>query len=112
MSTDLQEILDRLGNLTPEEFKVLEEKVKSGYRPEPEPSPANGSPNGTANEIKRIFIPGTYHPTDEEIEAEIAAILTPEERAELDSFDPRSIKIPPGAKSSAELISEDREDRF
>jgi hypothetical protein len=99
MSTDLEEILERLENLTPEEFRVLEEKVKKGYR----------APQQKNN---RVPIPGTYRPTKEKVEAELKSIFTPEQLAEIARTDISNLVLPPGAKTTAELLEEDREDRL
>lgn len=104
MSTDLEEILDRIEHLTPEEFRIVEETVKRGYRPK------SNSTNGAENGINRIFIPGTRRPTKEEVEARLARIFTSEQLAEIARTDVSNIVLPPGAKTTAEILDEDRED--
>jgi hypothetical protein len=99
MSTDLEEILERLENLSPEEFRILEEKVKKGYQ-------------ASQQENNRVPIPGTYRPTKEKVEAELKSIFTPEQLAEIARTDISNIVLPPGAKTTAEILEEDREDHL
>lgn len=96
--------MDRLENLSPEEFRILEDKVKKGYKQKKQQS---NSP-----ENKLLNIPGTHRRTKEEIEAHLRNIFTPEQLIEIAQTDISNIVLPPGAKTTAEILEEDREDRF
>lgn len=108
MTTKLDELLNEIENLSPEEFRILEEKVKRGYR---QKTSSTNMSNKSANEKdNREAIPGTRRPTKEEVEAHLARIFTPEQLAEIARTDVSNIILPPGVKTTAEILDEDRED--
>ncbi|NWJ97315.1 MAG: hypothetical protein HXX20_16145 [Chloroflexi bacterium] len=61
---------------------------------------------------RQVIIPGAYQFSAEEIEAELAAAFTPQELAEIETEDISNLTLPVGAKTTTEILSEDREDRF
>jgi predicted pyridoxine 5'-phosphate oxidase superfamily flavin-nucleotide-binding protein len=61
---------------------------------------------------QQVIIPGAYQFSAEEIEAELAAAFTPQELAEIEIEDISNLTLPVGAKTTTEILSEDREDRF
>lgn len=109
MSSDLIEVLNLLGNLSVEELLTVQETITKDVQQKiHSSSPSRSGDNAAAHQI---VMPGIYTPNNEEIEAELAGIFTPEELAEMDGMDLNSLQLPPDAKTSAQLISEDREDR-
>lgn len=61
---------------------------------------------------RQLVIPGTYKPTRKEIEKHLATVFTTEQLSEIEKLDLEKLHLPPGSKSSTELINEDREGRF
>ena len=110
MSTDLIEVLNRLGNLSIEELLTVQETVRKGVQ---QKIHSSKSPEVSDNHVNgRVIIPGAYRPTIQEVEAHLARVFTPEQLAEISRTEISNITLPPGAKTTAEILSEDREDRF
>lgn len=118
MSTKELEIwLLKVREFSVDELLTVQKTVAAELKQKTAKSPVvTQNPNHSAERFNepegRINIPGAYRPTKAQIEAHLSAIFTPEQRAEFDKVDLSQIKLLPGAKSSTELISEDREDRF
>lgn len=105
MSADLSAVLTKLDELSFEELLTLQEQLTHRLKLK---APAPSQPvNQTSHRVK---IPGAYRPTPAQIEARLAAILTPEELTRLGKTD--FSKLPVGPKSASEMLNEDREDRF
>ena len=101
MSVALDEVLEAMNHLSPDELLLVQEQLQSQLQTA---SKLNNLEKG------RVNIPGSYRPTPEQIEALLAAMFTPEQRREIDAVD--LTKLPTNLPSVTEMISEDREDRF
>jgi hypothetical protein len=66
----------------------------------------------STTESRRVEIPGAYRPTAEQITAHLKAVFSPEQLTEIEKVDVSNLKLPPGAKTTTEILSQDREDRF
>ncbi len=117
-SVELEIWLSKVKEFSVSELLAMQEtitqelKQKTANVPAPKPEPIS-APGRFGQPQRKIIIPGAYETTPAEVEAELAAIFTPEERAEMAKVD--LINLPPlpaGAKTSTQIISEDREDRF
>jgi hypothetical protein len=111
MSTLLDELRAKLEQLSVNELLSLQEQIIQQLRARTLTN-GNGHTVKTNSAYRHVDIPGVRHYTAKEIEAELAEIFTPEELAEINNTDPATLNLPPLPKSLAEMISEDREDRF
>lgn len=57
-------------------------------------------------------VEGFYRATAEEVEAELVAIFTPQQLAEIHATNFAELNLPTLPRSLTEMISEEREDRF
>lgn len=105
MSRGLEEIVNKLPELSFEELLELQTEIIQYLRV----SQATKSSPGTTP-YRRVE--GFYRASEEEVEAELSAILTPEELAETKNNKFDTSKLPPLPRSLTDIISEDREDRF
>jgi hypothetical protein len=114
MSTDTDLILGKISNLSVSELLSVQDAITYELRQKLQADKGLLNKETRFSEPKRkIAIPGAYQPTAEEIEAELAESFTPEERAEMAKVDLSNLPpLPAGAKTSTQIISEDREDRF
>jgi hypothetical protein len=110
MSSDLSEVLNRLENLSVEELLTVQESLTKNVRKKVHSSTSVGIPGEPTT--RRIGIPGTYRATPQEIEAHLKSVFTSEQLAEIAQTDISNLTLPPGAKTTAEILREDREDRF
>ncbi|NWJ98910.1 MAG: hypothetical protein HXX20_24480 [Chloroflexi bacterium] len=65
-----------------------------------------------ATKARRVEIPGAYRPTAEQVTAHLKAVFSPEQLAEIAKVDVSNLKLPLGAKTTTEILNEDREERF
>jgi hypothetical protein len=110
MSTDLSEVLSRLENLSVEELLTVQESLTKSVRKKVHSSTSVGIPGVPTT--RRIGIPGAYRATPQEIEAHLKSVFTSQQLAEIAQTDISNLSLPPGAKTTAEILREDREDRF
>ena len=106
MSVILENILKELEELTAEESLVLLTRLSQHLQH----SLKATTLGVTAS--RRVEIPGAYRPTAEQVTAHLKAVFSPEQLAEIEKVDLSNLKLPPGAKTTTEILSEDREDRF
>jgi hypothetical protein len=112
MSSTLEMLLEKVEDLSVQELLSLQERITSQLKIK-----VSSNGNGQVKQQPElppdyIDIPGVYRLTPEEARKGLEEIFTPEELAEIDAADPNDLKLPPLPKSLAEMISEDREDRF
>jgi hypothetical protein len=109
--TTLEEVQSKIKELSAADLRLLQEQIEAELRQKTSP-PQSTSTKQTAEKPVTLLdlIPGAYRPTKEQIEAHLAAVFTSEERARMGKTD--FSKLPVGAKTVTEMISEDREDRF
>jgi len=105
MSIDLDLVLAKVKGLSVAELLTVKETIQSELQQK-----QSATEPAQAGQPQRVIIPGSYRPSKEQIEAELARLFTPEELAEMDKVDLSKIDI--GPKSASEMINEDREDRF
>ncbi len=112
MSTALSEVLDRLENLSVDELLTVQEAITKDVRQKLSSSSAKKIIEDN-NEVRhRVRIPGAYRPSAQQVETHLASVFTPEQLAQIAQTDVSDIKLPPGAKTTTQILSEDREDRF
>src|SRR5690348_4406513 len=100
MSRGLEEIVNKLGELSFEELLELQQETIQYLRV----NRANTDLTATTRPSRRVE--GFYRPTEQEVEAELATILTPDELAEVKNSDLAALKLPPLPRSLTEMISE------
>lgn len=111
MSTALSEVLERLENLSVDELLTVQEAITKDVRQKLGSSTARKIIED--NEVlHRVRIPGAYRSTAQQVEAHLASIFTPQQLAQIAQTDVSNITLPPGAKTTTQILSEDREDRF
>jgi hypothetical protein len=111
MSPKLEILLNSLEELSAEELLILLEDLSKQLRQKAvgnvnKPKQAVSATDREAI-LAKYFLP---RPTPEEIEALLAQMFTPEERARFGTTD--FSKLPVGHKSASQMIIEDREDRL
>ena len=95
MTTELQEVLSKVDTLSKEDLKALQKHISEKLEQKP-----------STIDLSKIG----YRRSPEEIEAQLAEFLTPEELAAIDeNVINEPLNLP---KTLTEYISEDREDRF
>ncbi len=106
MNNQLDEMSVKLKHLSIADLLSLQEQIVQELKVK---TNGNGHSSKPASSKSGL---GFYQPSVEEVEAELAAIFTPEELAEISSMRAEDLNLPPLPKSLAGMISEDREDRF
>ncbi|NWJ98699.1 MAG: hypothetical protein HXX20_23370 [Chloroflexi bacterium] len=109
MTAELEELVAKVKNLSPDELLTIQETVTAELRRKiahsPEPKQAD-TPQERAAILSRFFRP---QPSPEEIENQLARMFTPEDLARLKRVDLTQLPpLPPGAKPLSQLIIEDR----
>jgi secreted Zn-dependent insulinase-like peptidase len=106
MTASVERLINEFEGLSLDELLALldglskELRRKTGEKPE------------KVGQARQVIIPGAYQFSAEEIEAELASAFTPQELAEIETEDISNLTLPVGAKTTTEILSEDREDRF
>lgn len=110
MSAKLDELKVQLAELSVDELLTLMERITVELRHKIIPNGKTPAKVVEPEPENKPYLPGTYRPTKEQIEASLAAMFTPEERAEAAKVDRTKLARP--HRSVTEIINEDREDRF
>jgi len=105
MSAKLELVLNEIKQLSLEELVLLLENLSLELRHKTQPSAQLQAQAGN-----RVKIPGAYQFSAAEIEAHLAAVFTSQELAEMEKTDLSN--LPMMSRTSTEILSEDREDRF
>lgn len=108
MRTKLETVLNEIKDLELEELEELLENVSQQLRYKT--GTVKFGVSGKAIAAQPLEIPGTYQFSPAEIEAHLAAVFTPEQLAEMERTD--SSNLSKMSRTSTEILSEDREDRF
>jgi hypothetical protein len=113
MSTDTDLIIEKVRYLSVDDLLRVQATIRQELELKTTPKSQKPKRARFSDTPRKIVIPEAYQPSSADIEAELAQIFTAEELAEIAGTDISDIPVLPlGAKTSTELISEDREDRF
>jgi hypothetical protein len=111
MSAILENILKEPEELTAQESLILLTRLSQHLQRKGLTELGKASvADPVGDQVGRVRLAHAYHRTPEEIEANLAAIFTPEEVALIGKTDFTKFNI--GPKSLSQTLNEDREDRF
>ena len=115
MTTELEDLVAKVKQLSPKELLTIQETVTAELRRKITTDDDNKAKRSDTPEEREAILRPYFRPkpTEEEIEAQLARMFSSEELSRIRAVDLTKLPpLPPGAKTLSQMIIEDREDRL